>query len=87
MSLALRLSIEKISFFQSETLLNSWRSDIGKLGRDSIINFWNSDPLFFGTEDNRAAYVKVATDHMSFVYEDPAENAIDVSAMFSHPAL
>ena len=42
--------------------------------------------MFFGTDANRAAYVKVATDHMSFVYKEPAKKAIDVSVTSPHPA-
>jgi hypothetical protein len=52
-------------------VLNNWRSDLGKAGRDVISELWCDNPDLFGTPADRAEYVKDSLGDMRFVYKHP----------------
>ncbi|KAH9974166.1 hypothetical protein BGW80DRAFT_1249862 [Lactifluus volemus] len=55
----------------AETLLNNWRSEIGKSGYRAIVDLWLEDPATFGNAEARAEYIEKALHGFKFIHKNP----------------
>ena len=51
--------------------MSNWRSNIGKAGRQVVIDLFESDPETFASTEDRAAYVADALKGLRFIYGSP----------------
>jgi hypothetical protein len=56
---------------QCETLLNTWRSEMGKVGRRVLGEFWKANPNMIMSVEARAQYVAETLEDFRFVYKEP----------------
>jgi hypothetical protein len=56
---------------QCESSVNTWRSEMGKVGRRALADFWCTDPSMMMSAEARAWYVAKSLEGFQFVYKDP----------------
>jgi len=54
-----------------DSILSSWRSEIGKAGRRAVLELWASNPGRFQTAESRRDYVSNAIKNARFIYKYP----------------
>jgi len=57
--------------FQSQNAMNTWRSDIGKAGRQVVIDLFEGDPDTFASKEDCAAYVADTLKGLRYIYGNP----------------
>jgi hypothetical protein len=57
--------------------MSTWRSDIGKAGRQAVFDLFGSDQDMFGSTEDRAAYVADALQGLRYIYGNP-DSAVSV---------
>jgi hypothetical protein len=60
--------------------MSTWRSDIGKAGRQAVFDLFSSDPATFSTKEDRAAYVADALKGLRYIYGNP-DSTVSVSSI------
>ncbi|KAI9434692.1 hypothetical protein H4582DRAFT_2080706 [Lactarius indigo] len=56
-----------------DSVLNNWRSDMGKAGHRAVTDLWQGDFTEFALAEDRAEYVSDALMNLRFVYKYPDE--------------
>jgi hypothetical protein len=62
--------------------MSNWRSDIGKAGRQVVIELFESRPDIFGTKEDRAAYVADALQGLRYIYGNPDSVVSVISVVY-----
>jgi hypothetical protein len=86
MSIALRncpLGVEtwKLTIIQSSNAMSNWCSDIGKAGRQVVINLFDSNQGIYPSKEDHAAYIAHALKGLQFVYGSPDSEVSVTSIM------
>jgi hypothetical protein len=76
-------SQKKLTIIQSSNAMSNWRSDIGKAGRQVVIDLFDSDPERYASKDDRAAYVAAALKGLRFIYRNP-DSEVSVTSVACH---
>jgi hypothetical protein len=51
--------------------MNTWRSDIGKAGREVVIDLFDTKRELYPSKDRRAGYVADALNGLRYIYWSP----------------
>ena len=66
--------------------MSNWRSDIGKAGRQVVIDLFDSNQEIYPSKEDRAAYVAHALKGLRFVYGSP-DSEVSVTSVAGHGIL